>query len=402
MLPARPVTSSRRDRPARSAFSAAVCPRPCSTPSPPTRWPRSAAALAQPGGRRGATRCRRSSPAGPGSSTAGRASASSPATPSRRTRASGSATTAASTGCARRAGAARATCAGSTRPTGASSARSTACAQRGRRDRRGRRGGALRRVPPPARPGLGPASIARRPRGRPVMKRALITGITGQDGRYLAEFLAGKGYQVFGLIRGQANPKAAAGPRREPGARARRRRPARPVVAHRGGRAGPAGRGLQPRRDQLRAALVQAGRAHRGDHRPRRAAHARGGAHRRRRREQPDPLLPGVVVGDVRQGARDAADRAHAVPPALAVRRRQGVRPRHDRELPRGVRPPRVSRASSSTTSRERRGLEFVTRKITNSLARIKLGLQDAHHASATSTPRATGATPATTSRRCG
>ena len=40
------------------------------------------------------------------------------------------------------------------------------------------------------------------------MKRALITGITGQDGRYLANFLAGKGYQVFGLIRGQANPKA--------------------------------------------------------------------------------------------------------------------------------------------------------------------------------------------------
>jgi len=40
------------------------------------------------------------------------------------------------------------------------------------------------------------------------MKRALITGVTGQDGRYLAEFLVGKGYQVFGLIRGQNNPKA--------------------------------------------------------------------------------------------------------------------------------------------------------------------------------------------------
>jgi GDPmannose 4,6-dehydratase len=40
------------------------------------------------------------------------------------------------------------------------------------------------------------------------MKRALITGITGQDGRYMAEFLAGKGYQVCGLVRGQANPKA--------------------------------------------------------------------------------------------------------------------------------------------------------------------------------------------------
>lgn len=40
-------------------------------------------------------------------------------------------------------------------------------------------------------------------------KRALITGITGQDGSYLAELLLSKGYQVFGLIRGQDNPKRA-------------------------------------------------------------------------------------------------------------------------------------------------------------------------------------------------
>lgn len=33
------------------------------------------------------------------------------------------------------------------------------------------------------------------------MKRALITGITGQDGSYLAELLLAKGYQVFGLAR---------------------------------------------------------------------------------------------------------------------------------------------------------------------------------------------------------
>jgi GDPmannose 4,6-dehydratase len=33
------------------------------------------------------------------------------------------------------------------------------------------------------------------------MKRALITGITGQDGSYLAEFLLGKGYEVHGVIR---------------------------------------------------------------------------------------------------------------------------------------------------------------------------------------------------------
>lgn len=33
------------------------------------------------------------------------------------------------------------------------------------------------------------------------MKKAFITGITGQDGSYLAEFLLGKGYEVHGLIR---------------------------------------------------------------------------------------------------------------------------------------------------------------------------------------------------------
>ena len=33
------------------------------------------------------------------------------------------------------------------------------------------------------------------------MKRALITGITGQDGSYLAELLLGKGYQVYGIVR---------------------------------------------------------------------------------------------------------------------------------------------------------------------------------------------------------
>jgi GDPmannose 4,6-dehydratase len=40
------------------------------------------------------------------------------------------------------------------------------------------------------------------------MPRALITGITGQDGRYLAQLLVSKGYDVFGMVRGQANPKA--------------------------------------------------------------------------------------------------------------------------------------------------------------------------------------------------
>jgi GDPmannose 4,6-dehydratase len=37
--------------------------------------------------------------------------------------------------------------------------------------------------------------------------RALITGVTGQDGLYLSELLLAKGYEVYGLIRGQNNPK---------------------------------------------------------------------------------------------------------------------------------------------------------------------------------------------------
>ncbi|MEU6131917.1 GDP-mannose 4,6-dehydratase [Saccharopolyspora sp. NPDC047091] len=40
-----------------------------------------------------------------------------------------------------------------------------------------------------------------------MSRRALITGITGQDGSYLAEHLLAQGYQVWGLIRGQANPR---------------------------------------------------------------------------------------------------------------------------------------------------------------------------------------------------
>ncbi|MBI4630839.1 MAG: GDP-mannose 4,6-dehydratase, partial [Chloroflexi bacterium] len=33
------------------------------------------------------------------------------------------------------------------------------------------------------------------------MKTALITGVTGQDGSYLAEFLLSKGYKVVGMVR---------------------------------------------------------------------------------------------------------------------------------------------------------------------------------------------------------
>lgn len=38
------------------------------------------------------------------------------------------------------------------------------------------------------------------------MKRALVTGVTGQDGSFLAEFLLGNGYEVWGLVRRSSTP----------------------------------------------------------------------------------------------------------------------------------------------------------------------------------------------------
>src|SRR5262244_1315783 len=40
-----------------------------------------------------------------------------------------------------------------------------------------------------------------------MTRRALITGITGQDGSYLAEHLLAQGHEVWGLVRGQSNPR---------------------------------------------------------------------------------------------------------------------------------------------------------------------------------------------------
>ncbi len=38
-------------------------------------------------------------------------------------------------------------------------------------------------------------------------RRALVTGVTGQDGSYLAEFLLERGYEVFGLVRRSSSPQ---------------------------------------------------------------------------------------------------------------------------------------------------------------------------------------------------
>ena len=42
--------------------------------------------------------------------------------------------------------------------------------------------------------------------GDGIMKKALITGILGQDGPYLSKLLLKNGYKVYGLIRRYSNP----------------------------------------------------------------------------------------------------------------------------------------------------------------------------------------------------
>jgi GDPmannose 4,6-dehydratase len=49
------------------------------------------------------------------------------------------------------------------------------------------------------------------------MKSAIVTGVTGQDGTYLAEHLLAQGYAVYGLVHGQNNPRLAAVERICPG-----------------------------------------------------------------------------------------------------------------------------------------------------------------------------------------
>ena len=215
------------------------------------------------------------------------------------------------------------------------------------------------------------------------MPKALITGITGQDGSYLAELLLAKGYDVHGIIRRTSsfNTERIEHLYDDPHA------PGRPASScttaiwstasalRESLTTRAAGRGLQPRRAEPRARQLR----HAG-------LHGRG----RRRSARCDlleaireprhaaALLPGVIERDVRQGRRDAAD----------ARRRRSI-PRSpyacakvfallaDGELPRGVRA--CSRATGScSTTRARAAARRSSRARSRArLTRIKLGLQE-------------------------
>ena len=228
------------------------------------------------------------------------------------------------------------------------------------------------------------------------MKRALITGVTGQDGSYLAELLLEKGYEVHGMVRRSSTEKFD----RIEHLRGR-------ITLHQG--------------DLLdQRSLVDAMRACAPDEIYNLAAMSYVAV------SWIQPTLTaeftGVGVTRMLEAMREAAPQARFYQASSSEMFGKVLETPQSETTPFYPRSPYgVAKAYGhfiTVNYREsydlfgcsgilfnhespRRGLEFVTRKITWHAAAIKLGLPRRSR-SATSTPGATGATPRTTSRRCG
>ena len=208
------------------------------------------------------------------------------------------------------------------------------------------------------------------------MKRALITGITGQDGRYLSQLLTSKGYQVFGLIAGQANPKAQLVMEENPGLDlvGGDLRDLPSLIA--------AVEQVQPdevynlgaislvplsfKQAELTAEITGLGVL-----RMLEAVRIVGGSDKNPIRFY--QASSSEMFGKVRETPQKESTPFHPRSP-------YGVAKVFGHDMTVNYRESYDLHASSGILfnhESERRGLEFVTRKITNSLARIKLGIQD-------------------------
>ena len=228
-------------------------------------------------------------------------------------------------------------------------------------------------------------------------RTALITGITGQDGSYLAELLLEKGYDVHGMVRRSSTERF----ERIEHLRDR-------VTLHQA--------------DLLdQRSLVDALRAARPDEIYNLAAMSFVAV------SWIQPTLTaeftGVGVTRMLEAMREVCPEARfyqasssemfgkvrEVPqneltpfyPRSPVRRGQGLRPLHHGQLPRVLRPARHAAGSCSTTSRRAAASSSSPARSPGTPPRSSSGWSTSCR-SATSTPSATGATPRTTSRRCG
>jgi GDPmannose 4,6-dehydratase len=208
------------------------------------------------------------------------------------------------------------------------------------------------------------------------MKRALITGITGQDGRYLSQLLISKGYQVFGLIAGQANPKAkllmeenpsldlVGGDLRDLPSLIAAVEQVQPDEVYNLGAISFVQ--LSFKQAELTAEITGLGVL-----RMLEAIRIVGGTHQNPIRFY--QASSSEMFGKVRETPQKESTPFHPRSP-------YGVAKVFGHDMTVNYRESYDLHASSGILfnhESERRGLEFVTRKITNSLARIKLGIQD-------------------------
>ena len=236
-------------------------------------------------------------------------------------------------------------------------------------------------------------------------KKALITGITGQDGSYLAELLLAKGYEVHGLIRRSSSFNTG---RIDHLYQDPHEADAAAVPALR-------------RPDSTQSSLM----SHLHAVKPDEVYNLGAQSHVKVSFEMPEYTAESAGIGALRllEAIRTAdwpirfyqagssemygtvletpADRDDAVPPAQPVRRRQGLRVPHHRQLPRGLRHVRLQRhplqPRVTAPRRDLRHAQDHPRR-----GRHRGRARRTSSTSATSTPSATGATPATTSRPCG
>ncbi len=236
-------------------------------------------------------------------------------------------------------------------------------------------------------------------------KTALVTGITGQDGSYLAELLLAKGYEVHGLIRRSSsfNTGRIDHLYHDP---------------HESGASSSSTTGTSPTRSSL------IGHLHRI--KPDEVYNLGAQSHVKVSFEMPEFTAETAGMGTLRmlEAVRDGRLADPLLPGGLAPRcTARSLETPQTETTPFHPRSPyavaKVFAHCMTVDYREaygihacngilfnhespRRGDTFVTRKITRAIADILAGNAGARSSSATSTPAATGATRRSTSRRCG
>nr|BFE69871.1 GDP-mannose 4,6-dehydratase [Actinoplanes digitatis] len=217
-----------------------------------------------------------------------------------------------------------------------------------------------------------------------MARRALITGVTGQDGSYLAEHLLNEGYQVWGLIRGQANPRKMRisrlaaelsfvdGDLMDQSSLVSAVEQVQPDEVYNLGAIS-----FVPMSWQQPELVTEINGM--GVLRVLEAIRMVSGLNHSRN--------GGTQIRFYQASSSEMFGKAFETPqrestpfhPPQPVRRRQGLRALHHQELPRVLRHVRGVRDAVQPRV-PRRGAEFVTRKISMSVARIKRGYQDKLH----------------------